>query len=248
MTSWRARDAAVTEWLDAGKLDHVALNLNLRDIRRINALLGWTAFTTRGVLSWMRREPHRQWTLLDVASGSADIPISIARAAASSGLSLNVTATDRNPAICAIARELGQNTAAFRVELQDALDLPYVRGQFDIALCTLAMHHFEPDAAVSLLASMAQVARRIFVYDVVRSRVAYAGVIALTSVTGMSAMTRHDGAASVRRAYSRTEAQQIAERAGLRNIHTRVLFPYRLALAADGVCSEGCSEGGADAL
>lgn len=244
MSSWRSRDAAITEWLDAETLDRTALDLNLRDIRRINALLGWTGFASRSLVAAMRREPRRLWTLLDVASGSADIPIAIAHAAARAGITLAVTATDRSPQICAIAREQASGVASVHVEVQDALALPYATGRFDIALCTLALHHFDPDAARALLASLARVGRRVFVYDVVRSPLAYAGFITLASLARLHPMTRHDGAASVRRAYSVAEARALAEDAGLRNIQTGVRFPYRLALVAEGEAAKG----GSDAL
>ncbi len=245
MSSWRSRDADITELLDAETIERADLERNLRDIRRINALLGWTAFTSRSIVNWTRREPRRAWTLLDVASGSADIPIAIARAAARAGVTLEVTATDRSPQITAIARERGAGIPTMRVETQDALALPYATGSFDIALCTLALHHFEPDTARALLASMARVGRRVFVYDVVRSPLAYAGVVALTRIAGMHAMTRHDGPASVRRAYSLEEARALATDAGLRNVQAQVRFPYRLSLTADGAAA---AEGGPDAL
>jgi SAM-dependent methyltransferase len=234
MASWRVRDAHVTEWLDAEQLDHVTLERNLSDIRRINTLLGWTAFTTDSILAWLRRDPTRAWTLLDVASGSADIPIAIARAASRAGISLTVTATDHSPQITAIARERAAGIANLSVETLDALALPHATGSFDIALCTLALHHFEPTAARSLLAALARVGRRIFVYDVTRSPLAYVGVNALTRLAGMSPMTQHDAAASVRRAYSRAEALALARDAGLRDVQARVRFPYRLALVANG--------------
>src|SRR5260221_10401809 len=41
----RIRDAELRELLDAETLDESALRRNLADIRRINWLLGWTAFT-----------------------------------------------------------------------------------------------------------------------------------------------------------------------------------------------------------
>jgi hypothetical protein len=243
--SWRARDANVTEWLDAEQLDHAALERNLNDIRRINTLLGWTAFTTDSILAWLRRDPTRAWTLLDVASGSADIPIAIARAAARAGITLTVTATDRSPQITAIARERAAGITNLHVETLDALALPYRAGSFDIALCTLALHHFEPSAAQSLLAALAHVGRRIFVYDVARSPLAYFGVNALTRLSGMSSMTQHDAAASVRRAYSRVEALALARDAGLRDVRAHVRFPYRLALVADSAQpSQGDNEDG----
>jgi SAM-dependent methyltransferase len=231
-SSWRERDDDATEWLDADQMDGHDLERNLRDIRHINAALGWTAFTTRAVLRELRAQPNRAWTLLDVASGSADIPIAIARAAQRAGITLQVTVTDRSPQIVAIARQRRAALANVTVERQDALSLPYADGSFDLALCTLALHHFAPDAAVELLRSLARVARRTLIFDVVRSPLAYAGVVALTRMARMDPMTCHDGPVSVRRAYSAAEALALAHTAGLRHAQANVSFPFRLALTA----------------
>ncbi len=238
MGSWRTRDAAATEWLDAERMNSHDLAENLRDIRRINAALGWTSFATRDIIRLLRTQPDRAWSLLDVASGSADIPIAIARAAQRAGVNLRITVTDRSPQIVAIARERCAATPAITVEQQDALALPYPTGAFDVALCTLALHHFAPDEAVRLLRSLARVGQRTLVYDVVRSPLAWAGVIALTRLTRMNAMTCHDAPVSVRRAYSAAEARALAAEAGLRHALLRVNFPYRLALSADGAAAD----------
>jgi hypothetical protein len=81
---------------------------------------------------------------------------------------------------------------------------------------------------------MARVGRRVLVFDVERSRLAYIGSLLLTRLLLMHPMTRHDAAASVRRAYTAPELRDLAARAGLRDAHVRVDFPFRLVLAAAG--------------
>jgi ubiquinone/menaquinone biosynthesis C-methylase UbiE len=240
MLNMRVRDAEVRELLDAETLDDAALRKNLADIRRINALLGWTAFTARTALGEARAMAHpnadgrHSFSLLDVASGSADIPLAIAHSAARAGLDARIVATDLSPQIVAIAREQVAETPSVTVERQDALALPYAPGSFDLALCTLALHHFDPEAAVALLVSMARVGRRVLVFDVERSPLAYVGSLLLTRLLLMHPMTRHDAAASVRRAYTAPELRELAARAGLREARVRVDIPFRLALVASG--------------
>ncbi|WIG59612.1 MAG: hypothetical protein OJF49_002359 [Ktedonobacterales bacterium] len=230
----RVRDAEIRELLDADTLDAEALSRNLRDIRFINAALGWRAYTVRAVARQVRAAGMRSFALLDVASGSADMPLAIARWAARAGIAARITATDISVQIVSIAREQASGVAGMSVERQDALHLPYAPASFDFALCTLALHHFEPEQAVALLREMARVGRRVLVFDVERSRLAYLGAFALTHVTPMNYMTRHDAPASVRRAYSAAELRDFAGRAGLRDARVRVAFPFRLALDARG--------------
>jgi ubiquinone/menaquinone biosynthesis C-methylase UbiE len=230
----RARDADVRELLDAEAMDAAALRRNLRDIRQINALLGWRAYTVRAVARHVRALELQRFSLLDVASGSADMPLAVAHWAQRAGISARIVATDINPAIVAAAREYTAGSPGLLVEQQDALGLPYETGSFDIALCTLALHHFDPDAAVRLLRGMARVGRRVLVFDVERSPLAYAGAVLLTQLTRMDGMTRHDAPASVRRAYSAAELRELAARAGLAGARVLVGVPFRLALDAPG--------------
>jgi SAM-dependent methyltransferase len=205
------RDGRIQEWLDADGIDPAALRRNLRDIRRINAILGWTAFAVRAVARQVRARCPGGFTLLDVASGSADIPLAVARWAARAGVPARIVASDLSPAIVAIATERAAAMPSVAVTQLDALHLPYAAGGFDIALCTLALHHFDPDRAVALLRELGRVGRRVMVFDAERHPLAYLGVIPLTRLIPMDAMTRHDAPADA---------------------VVRVGFPFRLALLA----------------
>lgn len=230
----RVRDATILEMLDAAQLDDADLAANLRDIRRINALLGWTAFTTRAIARAVRTSGKAEFSLLDVACGSADMPLAIAHWASTAGIAAQIVASDLSPQIVRIATKQTAHIPAITVEQQDALHLTYAPSSFDIALCTLALHHFDPDSAVEVLRNLARVGRQVLVFDLARSSLAYAGAIALTRVAGMNVMTRHDAPASVRRAYSAPELRELARRAGLRDAVVREQFPFRLALRASG--------------
>jgi ubiquinone/menaquinone biosynthesis C-methylase UbiE len=230
--SMRTRDAEVQEWLDEESHDPEALRRNLRDIRRINALLGWTALTVREVARHVRATGARTFSLLDVASGSADVPLAIAHWATRVGIAARITATDISTQVVAIAREQTADMPGVLVEQQDALALPYGDASFDIALCTLALHHFAPDDAVLLLRNLARVGRHVLVFDLARSPLAYYGVILLTRALAMDAMTRHDAPASVRRGYIVNEVRALAARAGMQEATVWQRFPYRLVLDA----------------
>lgn len=230
------RDESAYERMDAPDADPVALRRSLRDIRRLNALLGWNAFTTRAVAGYIKSHGLRRVRILDVACGSADIPRAIAGWANRRAVSADIVATDYNPVMLAAAREFCADTPAVRVEWQNALELPYRAGSFDVALCTLALHHFSQDDAIKLLSEMARVGHQVLVFDLVRSPLAYVGAIALTRVARMDPMTRYDGPLSVRRAYTVKELRTIASEAGLRDARVHVAVPYRLSLSASG-CS-----------
>lgn len=229
-----AQHSAAREQMDAQDADPASLRQSLRDIRHLNAMLGWTMFTTRVTASYVQSRGMHQFTLLDVGCGSADIPRAIARWSRRQGMRADIVATDNHPVMLAVAREVCADTPGVRIERQDALALSYRDGSFDIALCTLALHHFSRPDAVRLLREMARVGRRVLVFDLVRSRLAHLGAIALTRAARMDPMTRYDAPLSVRRAYTAKELRAIAAEAGLRDARVDVRAPFRLSLSASG--------------
>ncbi|MGH2518047.1 MAG: methyltransferase domain-containing protein [Ktedonobacterales bacterium] len=228
----RARDADVREQMDAPQVESGALRGSLRDLRRINGLLGWRRLVVRAVARVAREQDMCSFSLVDVASGSGDMPLAVARWAQRHGIAARVVVTDVNPEIVATAATYLAGTSGAAAEVQDALALSYPTGSFDIALCTLALHHFAPDDAVTVLRELRRVGKRVLLFDLVRSPLAFWGAVVLTHLPGMEAMTGHDGPASVRRAYTAPELRELACRAGLRNARVSVRFPCRLTLEA----------------
>src|SRR5512147_830060 len=60
----RERDVTVHELLDAEAFDTAVLDRNLRNIRLINGVLGWRAFTVRAVARYVRRARLERFSLL----------------------------------------------------------------------------------------------------------------------------------------------------------------------------------------
>lgn len=232
------RDAGVSEMMDDLAQDDAALRRSLADIRRINTILGWRHYAVntvaREVAQQVRANGTRSFSLLDLASGSADIPIGIAQWAARAGIAAHIVVSDIHPVMLAVAREQTRDVPGVSVEACDALAPHYAAGSFDIALCTLALHHFAPEDAARILHSMAQVGKRVLVFDLARARLAHLGALAMTRLLRMDPVTRFDAPTSVRRAYTVAELRAMANQAGLRDAHIAMRFPFRLALNAPG--------------
>ena len=108
--------------------------------------------------------------------------------------------------------------------------LPFGDGAFDVVICTLALHHFEPAGARALLRELRRVARIVpVVCDLRRSALAFAATW-LWSRTSRNRLTRHDAPLSVRRAYTPAEALALARDAGWRAPHVRREPFFRMTL------------------
>src|SRR5262249_31332547 len=64
-TSLRTRDTTVHELLDGDALEAAALDRNLRDIRFINAVLGWRGYAVRAVARHVRSARLGSFSLVD---------------------------------------------------------------------------------------------------------------------------------------------------------------------------------------
>ena len=230
------RLAGAAELLDGPLDDPIALRENLLDLRRINRLLGGVALSARAVDDLAGRARDAV-ALLDVGTGSADIPCALLQRASRDGRDLSVTAVDNRPevldAAAAIDPALG-HAAGLTLAVADGRALPYSDGSFGIAHSSLLLHHLEPRAAVAFLREQRRVARGgVVVNDLARSRLGLLGALALTRTVARSRYTRTDGPLSVRRAYTLNEAIALLAAAGLRPVGVHVgLAGHRYAVAA----------------
>jgi len=216
--------SAEAELLDQPARDYNALADNLHDLRELDRYLGGTALTWRAVWPLLRELPRgAQATLLDVATGGADGPRDLVARARRHGYNLRPFASDRLADVLRLARAAG---AQFPLIQHDALAIPLPDRAIDFVTCSLALHHFDPPAAVALLREMHRVARRgVIVNDLCRSWPAYWGA-QLLALGPWHAYARHDGPLSVLRAYTIGEARALVARAGLEEAHisSRPLF------------------------
>jgi ubiquinone/menaquinone biosynthesis C-methylase UbiE len=218
------RRAIARELMDERVDDVGELEANLRDIAFANARLGGSAPVVRAVHALGARR------VLDVGSGAGDVPLALVREGARRGVELHVTCLDRSEQMLAIARRSAAGDPALAFVRADGESLPFGDGAFDVVTCTLALHHFEPDAARALLREVRRVARiSPVVCDLRRSAVAFAATW-LWSRTSRNRLTRHDAPLSVRRAYTPREALALARDAGWQRPHVRREPFFRMTL------------------
>ncbi|HEU0015689.1 MAG TPA: methyltransferase domain-containing protein [Longimicrobium sp.] len=231
--------AAGGELMDLPDQDARELERGLADLRRVNVFL----LGTRVVLRHLRRlvafHPRAEYRVLDVGTGSADIPLAVDAWARRAGIRVEIVATDLHETTLEFARRRTAGCEAIRVERADALDLPYADGAFDIAMCNTALHHFDArDDALRVLREMDRVCSAgAIVSDLARSRPALLGANLLAATLWRAhPVTRHDGPLSVRRAFTAAELRGLAADAGLANarVHSHPVFRIALVWEKEG--------------
>jgi ubiquinone/menaquinone biosynthesis C-methylase UbiE len=218
--------------MDAPDVDERELERSLTDLRRINLWLGGRRTALSLVMPFLRGGAR---SVLDVATGSADVPLALARRARREGLRLRVVATDVHASTLRLAREHVAGEPGVETALADALCLPYADGTFDVAMMNMALHHFDEEHAVRALRELRRVAHRaVVVTDLVRSRPALLGARLLSLTVWLAhPVTRHDGPNSVRAAFTAAELRGRARRAGLERARVRSHPGFRISLVAE---------------
>lgn len=202
------------------------LEANLRDIERANRWLGGIS----PVKSAIFRSGAK--TVLDVGCGSGDIALALVEHASDQCRELSVTCLDISEQMLAIARTRTANHPSLQFLQADARELPYADGAYDVVMCNLALHHFEPHAAQALLREMRRVAAVTpLVCDLRRAALGVVGAWLFSRLASRNRLTRHDAPLSARRAYTPDEAVQMARAAGWRNPQARRLPFYRMLIS-----------------
>jgi SAM-dependent methyltransferase len=226
--------AAGAERMDEPDQDPVELARSLADLRAVNRWLGGTRVLLHHLARLLLLHPQPSYRILDIATGSADIPLAVVAWGRRRGIRVEVVATDLHAGTLAEARRRTAHEPAVSVEMADALALPFGDGAFDVALCSTALHHFDAHAdLLRVVGEMRRVARLGGVInDLRRSRAALLGAQLLAATAWRRhPVTRHDGPLSVRRAFTPAEFRALARELGLPSAQVRAHLPFRVALA-----------------
>lgn len=217
------------ELLDLPGIETRLLIENLADLRAVNRWLGGTWMILRALQRVTRDLPAgAPIRILDLATGSADVPQAILAWAAQRGLNVQVFATDKSSQILQIGRARGVDAAFAAL---DGCHLPFPDRSFEIVMCSLALHHLEPPAAVRMLAEMRRTAHHaVIVNDLVRHWPTYWVAALLGRLFSRNPLTRHDGPLSVLRAYTTAEMRALAEAALLVPVRFEHLPGYRVTM------------------
>jgi 2-polyprenyl-3-methyl-5-hydroxy-6-metoxy-1,4-benzoquinol methylase len=201
-----------TELLDDLQADPGAVRLSLHHITRANRWFGGQAAAAWGIARLLRGTPRGATvTLLDIGTGSGDLPRAIARWAARRGLALRAVGVERHPVAAGLARQSGLPTI-----LACASRLPVRRCGADVVLISQVAHHLTPDAAVGLFEAASRIARRgVVVADLRRSALALGAFRIGARVLRFDALTIADGVTSVRRGFTEAELAALLTRAGV---------------------------------
>jgi 2-polyprenyl-3-methyl-5-hydroxy-6-metoxy-1,4-benzoquinol methylase len=219
------------EWMDVAETATPELEADLANLESLNRRFGAHRLVLGHLQPLLARgQPLR---ILDLGTGAGDIPRAVVARARELGCPVAVTAVDRQQPTLEIAEKFSSGFPEIRFVRADFLD--FAEGTlYDAVLCNLVLHHLDESDAIRLLRRCRELTRgAALVTDLCRSRLAQAGIFAVTGLVYREPMTRHDARLSAERAFSFPELRKLAIAAGWWGFrHRRAPF-FRQALWMD---------------
>lgn len=202
---------------------------DLRNLRLINRYLGGRRNALRGVARIVAGARLDRFTLLDLGTGSADIPVAIVRWARRRSLSCRISGLEREAITVEQAAAQTRSLPEIALVRGDVLAPPFGPKSFDLVLVSQLLHHFPDERIVALLRHCAGLARcAVIVNDLVRHPLAYHGIRLLTRAVTRNIMTVTDAPLSVRRALTLAEWRALFQRAGAGRFVVEPALPFRM--------------------
>jgi 2-polyprenyl-3-methyl-5-hydroxy-6-metoxy-1,4-benzoquinol methylase len=220
------------EIMDGPNVEADAHALALKGLRRINKASKAAARMARPMIDYARREKLNRLSMLDIACGGGDVPVSVALLAREAGIEIDLTLLDRSAtALKLAAATADQAGIASRCIQADLLD-QWNDSDFDVVTCSLFLHHVpDPSQVVALLNRMRTISRRmVIISDLRRCRMGLLAAWLGSRILSRSPIVHYDAPASVRAAWTMPELTGFAARVDMTNVRIQRCFPWRMLL------------------
>ncbi len=222
---------AESEIMDDFALEGEQLTDALDKIARINQLLGGNTLTLNGVKKLISKIPDGQLiTIVDLGCGNGDMLRTLANYAARNQLNFKLIGIDANPFTVNYAINSSVKYPNIEYLTADIFETNFENINFDIALCTLTLHHFKDNDIIRIIENLERNAKLgIVVNDLHRSKIAYRLFQLIAVIFKLNEMSKKDGLTSILRGFKKEELISFSRK--LRNssaeIHWKWAFRYQ---------------------
>ena len=194
--------ATATEFLDRTDCDPALAAASYQFMERVNRRFGGIR-TVRRFLETEAAGRHADGSLriLDIGSGSCDIPLALSQWARARGMPMQFTCLEKADHAVGIARGKLARADDPAVQLLQEDVLTYQPAEpFDCAVASMCFHHFSDAQILTLLHRLRGVVlNSVLINDLRRTRLA--SMAARLLLAGTPAGVRHDALLSIRRGF-----------------------------------------------
>jgi hypothetical protein len=196
--------ATATEFLDRPDCDPALAAASYRFMETVNCRFGGIRIVRRFLATETAgRDTGAPLRILDIGSGSCDIPLAVSRWARAYNIPLHFTCLEMAGHAVDIAR--GQLARAGNPAVQLLQEDAFTHQPaepYDCAVASMCFHHFSNAQILTLLQRLRGfVLNSVLINDLRRSRLASLAARLLLADTGTPAGVRHDALLSIRRGF-----------------------------------------------
>jgi 2-polyprenyl-3-methyl-5-hydroxy-6-metoxy-1,4-benzoquinol methylase len=219
------------EIMDDPQLDAARHTAALRGLARINWISGSSRILWPHLRALAKRLAPQPVRVLDLATGSGDLPRQLWHKARRAGLTLHFDGCDVNPQAVEYAQRCATEAKAdVQFFTLDALNQPLPE-TYQVITTSLFLHHLDGAQAAQLLQRMTAAAREmVLVNDLRRSLGHYLLAVVATRLLSRSPVVHVDGPRSVAAAFTLHEVRHLVDEAGIGPVHLSRHWPYRWLL------------------
>lgn len=218
------------EIMDDFSMQGKELRDTLDQIARINRLLGGNRITVDGVKKLLSKFPKDyEITLVDLGCGNGDMLRALSDYGYRKNWRFKLIGIDANPDTVRYARELSASYPNIGYQTIDIFSADFESLEYDIALCTLTLHHFNESEILYLMRLLkSKITVGIVVNDLHRNALAYRLFQLVGWLFRLKPMPRNDGLVSILRGFKRTELSTFSQKLNLNaNIRWKWAFRYQ---------------------
>ena len=203
-----------TEIMDDFALKGEILREALDKIAKINQLLGGNGLTLQSVKHFLKNlDSSKKIIIADIGCGNGDMLRKIADYGLKNNLNFELIGIDANNYTINYARKLSENYKNISYDCIDIFNNKFDDLKYDIALCTLTLHHFNENEILKLMNIFYKNATiGIIINDLQRSLISYRLFQILCFVFRLNDMSKHDGLTSILRGFKKKELINFSEK------------------------------------
>ncbi len=212
------------ELLDADDIPTADLYQNLKELDRINTLLGGYNITFSALKKLIK--PQKSYTLIDIGCGGGDTLKHIKKWQLRKNLSLNLIGIDLKP-VC-IEYATRQKTMQNIEFICDDYRNMFLHVQnIDIIHACLFCHHLSENQLIELIQFAQKRAITLVINDLERNPIAYYAIKTLTTLFSKSYLVKNDAPLSVARGFKKKEWLEIIAKAGATHFSVKNKWAFR---------------------
>jgi 2-polyprenyl-3-methyl-5-hydroxy-6-metoxy-1,4-benzoquinol methylase len=212
------------ELLDAEDIPTVDLYQNLRELDRINALLGGYDITFSALKKVI--QPEKTYTLMDIGCGGGDTLKRIQEWQLRKKLKLDLMGIDLKP-VCIEYATRHKPRPDIQFICDDYRNMFQHVPQVDIIHACLFCHHLDEQQLVELIQFALDKNKVLIINDLERNGFAYWSIKLLTAFFSKSYLVKNDAPLSVARGFVKKEWLDIIKKAGAKHFSVKNKWAFR---------------------